>query len=82
MEIPGNVVCSSDLQSSCDGRDGEWEVGMGSANTHNEGRKEESKPNHFPAVGQMAEAAAAAVHLPWGLRADRGTLCEGEKSGL
>lgn len=55
---------------------------MGSANTHNEGRKEESKPNHFPAVGQMAEAAAAAVHLPWGLRADRGTLCEGEKSGL
>lgn len=45
--------------------------------THNDGRKGESKPNHFPEVGQMAEEAAAAVSLPRaalsvGLRADKG----------
>lgn len=58
-----------------------------SDSTHSEGRKEESKPNYFPAVGQMGAAAAAALHLPWaalpaGLRADEGrTLGGGEKGG-
>lgn len=50
-----------------------------SDNTHNEGRKEEYKPNHFPAVGQMAEEAAAQFICPglpclWDLGLIRGEV--------
>lgn len=35
-----------------------------SGDTHNEGKKEGSKPHHISAVGQMAKEPAAAVNVP------------------
>lgn len=86
MEVLRNVVCSNDLQVAVVVEMGSEKQAWVSDSTHSEGRKEEFKHNHFPAVGQMA-AAAAALHLSWaalpaGLRADEGrTLGGGEKGG-
>jgi len=65
IEITGNVVCGSDFKGSCDCKETGSEKWLWvSDDTHSEGRKEESKPSHFSAVGQMAKEPATAVNLP------------------